>query len=193
MGRIAVFCGANGGRRPEYAAAARALASALVERNLGLVYGGGNVGLMGILADAALALGGEVIGVIPRMLLDKELGHQGLTALHVVESMHARKAMMADNADAFIAMPGGFGTLEEFAEVLTWSQLGLHTKPCGLLNVCGFYDGLLHVFDHAVEEQLLRPDHRALVLANDDPDRLLDQIARFEPPLVPKWIDRDSR
>ncbi|HEV8262993.1 MAG TPA: TIGR00730 family Rossman fold protein, partial [Burkholderiales bacterium] len=157
MRRICVFCGSNAGARSEYAEAARELAIALVERKLGIVYGGGNVGLMGVLADAALERSGEVIGVIPQSLLDKEVGHRGVTELLVVETMHERKALMNDLSDAFIALPGGFGTFDEFFEVLTWSQLGFHGKPCALLNVAGYYDRMLAMLDHAVAERLLRP------------------------------------
>ncbi len=165
---------------------------ALAERGLGLVYGGGCVGLMGTLADAALSSGVEVIGVIPESLLAWEVGHTGVTDLRVVGSMHERKALMADLADAFVALPGGFGTFEEFCEVLTWSQLGLHTKPCGLLNTAGYYDPLLRLFDHAVEEQFLRPEHRALVLEATDPGELLNRILQYQPPVLQKWIDRDE-
>ncbi len=187
-----MFCGSSAGVRPEYAAAARAMGSCLVRRGLGLVYGAGNIGLMGILADAALEAGGEVIGVIPEALVAREVAHNGLTEMHVVKSMHERKALMADLSEAFIAMPGGFGTFEEFCEVLTWSQLSIHTKPCGLLNVAGYYDPLLALFDHAVAERFLRPQHRELVLQETDPDRLLDRLASFRPPPMEKWLDRDE-
>ncbi|HEY3449115.1 MAG TPA: TIGR00730 family Rossman fold protein [Myxococcales bacterium] len=190
MRRVCVYCGSSPGGRAEYAAAAGLLAKALVRRGLGLVYGGGNVGLMGVVADAMLDAGGEAVGVIPRSLMDKELGHPRLTKLHVVGSMHERKAMMADLADAFVAMPGGYGTFEEFCEVLGWTQLGLQRKPCGLLDVGGFWEGLLALFDRAVAERFVRPDHRALVLHSADPDALLDQMAAWAPPAVPKWIDR---
>ena len=190
--RICVFCGSSAGGRPEYAAAARAMGVALARRGIGLVYGAGNIGLMGILADAALEAGGEVIGVIPEALVAREVAHAGLTEMRVVQSMHERKALMADLSEAFIAMPGGFGTFEEFCEVLTWSQLSIHTKPCGLLNVAGYYDPLLALFDHAVLEKFLRPEHRALVLEETDPDRLLDALAAFQPPPIDKWIDRDE-
>jgi uncharacterized protein (TIGR00730 family) len=191
--RVCVFCGSSPGAREEYADAARALGRALVARGTGLVYGGGNVGLMGIVADTVMEAGGEAIGVIPEGLLAREVGHAGLTELHVVRSMHERKAMMADLSDAFIALPGGFGTLEEFFEVLTWSQLGIHRKPCGLLNAAGFYDGLLAFFEHARDERFIRDAHRALVLDDTDPERLLDRLAAFEPPAVQKWIDRAER
>jgi uncharacterized protein (TIGR00730 family) len=158
-----------------------------------LVYGGGNVGLMGVLADAVLERGGRVVGVIPESLMAKEVGHAGLTDLRIVNSMHERKALMADLSDAFIAMPGGFGTLEEFCEVVTWSQLGIHVKPCGLLNVEGYYDPLLALFDHAVREGFLREENRRLVLQDCEPDRLLQKMAAFRPPLVAKWISGNER
>lgn len=189
MKRICVFCGSNSGTREDYPAAARALTQTLARRGLGLVYGGGNIGLMGELADSMLLAGGEVIGVIPRALLEKEVGHRGLTALHIVETMHQRKALMNELADAFIALPGGFGTLDEFFEILTWSQLGIHGKPCGVLNVAGYYDGLLKMLDHAVAEKFLRPAHRGLVIAETDVDALLRRLAEFTPPTAGKWTD----
>src|SRR3984957_13185805 len=176
MKRICVFCGSSQGNRPEYRAAAEEMAGELVRRNIGLVYGGGNVGLMGIIADAVLKAGGEAQGVIPEHLMAREVGHKGLTKLHVVGSMHERKALMADLSDAFVALPGGFGTLEEFCEVVTWTQLGLHAKPCGMLNVLGFYSPLLRMFDHAVEERFLKTENRALVLARDKPADLLQAL-----------------
>ena len=187
MKRICVFCGSNAGARSEYAEAARALATVLAERKLGIVYGGGNVGLMGVLADAALARGGEVIGVIPQKLVDKEVAHRGVTELRIVETMHERKALMNDLSDAFIALPGGFGTLDEFFEVLTWAQLGFHGKPCALLNVAGYYDGMLAMLDHAVTERFLRPAHRELVIADTDPLRLLQRLSAFVPAPKGKW------
>jgi uncharacterized protein (TIGR00730 family) len=187
MKRICVFCGSNAGARSEYAEAARALATVLAERKLGIVYGGGNVGLMGVLADAALEHGGEVIGVIPRKLVEKEVAHHGVTELRIVETMHERKALMNDLSDAFIALPGGFGTLDEFFEVLTWSQLGFHGKPCALLNVAGYYDGMLAMLDHAVTERFLRPAHRELVIADTDPLRLLQRLSAFVPAPKGKW------
>ncbi len=192
MKRVCVFCGSSPGAREEYAVTARQLAGDLVARGCELVYGGGNVGLMGVVADAVLARGGRVIGVIPEVLLAKEVAHRGLTELRVVASMHERKAVMADLADAFVALPGGLGTLEELFEALTWSQLGLHAKPCGLLNVCGYFDGLLAFLDHAVKERLLKDKHRALLLGGDDPASLLDRLEAWRPPQVDKWIDRKS-
>jgi uncharacterized protein (TIGR00730 family) len=165
----------------------------LVRRNTALVYGGGNVGLMGVIADAVLRAGGEVIGVIPENLLAREVGHQGLTKLHVVGSMHDRKALMADLSDAFVAMPGGFGTLEEFCEVVTWTQLGLHVKPCGILNVRGYYSPLLAMFDHAVAERFLKPENRALVLASESPADLLQALEQWRPIRVEKWLSRETR
>jgi len=192
LARICVFCGSSRGGRPEYVGAARGLGGLLAERGIGLVYGGGNVGLMGELADAALAAGGEVTGVIPEALVQWEVAHSRLTDLRVVASMHERKALMADLADAFLALPGGFGTFEEFCEVLTWSQLGLHRKPCALFNVAGYYDPLLALFDHAVGEGFLRPEHRALVLSGSDAGSLLDRMAVWSAPPLHKWIDRDE-
>ncbi len=193
MKRICVFCGSSPGSRPEYRAAAEELGAELVRRKIGLVYGGGNVGLMGVLADAVLAAGGEAVGVIPENLMALEVGHKGLTKLHVVRSMHERKALMADLSDGFIAMPGGFGTLEEFCEVVTWSQLGLHAKPCGILNVLGYYSPLLAMFDHAVEERFLKPENRALVLARDSVVELLRAMEEWRPVRVEKWLDRYTR
>jgi uncharacterized protein (TIGR00730 family) len=189
MKRICVFCGSNSGTREDYGTAAHALTRLLARRGMGLVYGGGNIGLMGELADSMLQAGGEVIGVIPRALMEKEVGHQGLTALHIVETMHQRKALMNEFSDAFIALPGGFGTLDEFFEILTWSQLGIHGKPCGLLNVAGYYDSLLAMLDHAVAEKFLRPTHRGLVIAEADVDALLRRLAEFMPPTTGKWTD----
>jgi hypothetical protein len=165
----------------------------LVRSNIGLVYGGGNVGLMGVLADAVLKAGGEAVGVIPDHLMGREIGHKGLTKLHVVRSMHERKALMADLSDAFIAMPGGFGTLEEFCEVVTWAQLGLHAKPCGILNVLEYYSSLLAMFDHAVKERFLKPENRGLVLARESAAELLRALEAGRPARVEKWLDRETR
>ena len=193
MRRICVFCGSSQGSRPEYGAAAEEMGAKLVRRNIGLVYGGGNVGLMGIIADAVLRAGGEAMGVIPENLMSREIGHKGLTKLHVVHSMHERKALMADLSDAFIAMPGGFGTLEEFCEVVTWAQLGLHAKPCGILNVLGYYTPLLAMFDHAVEERFLKPENRCLVLGRESAPELLQALEEWRPVRVEKWLDRETR
>lgn len=192
MKRICVFCGSSPGTAPSYLEAARQLGRTLARRGLGLVYGGSSVGLMGALADAALAEGGEVIGVIPRALQLRELAHGRLTSLHVVASMHERKAKMAELAHGFVALPGGMGTLEEFAEILTWAQLGLHQRPCGLLDVGGYYAPLVAFFDHAVEQGFVRPEHRSLVMMDAEPDALLDRFAAWKPPALERWIDRGS-
>jgi uncharacterized protein (TIGR00730 family) len=190
MKRLCVFCGSSPGRRPAYADAARALAETLVDRGLGLVYGGGSVGLMGILAEAVLARGGEVIGVLPRGLVGKELGHEGLTTLHLVDSMHERKALMASLADGFVALPGGLGTLEEILEVLTWAQLGIHRKPVGLVDVAGYWAGLLALLGHAVRERFVQPEYGALLLVEPGPAALLDRFAKWRPPVLPRvWLD----
>ncbi|MGE0816450.1 MAG: TIGR00730 family Rossman fold protein [Vicinamibacterales bacterium] len=192
MARICVFCGSSSGVRAEYAASARALAGVLAADGHTLVYGGGNVGLMGVIADAMLAAGGEVVGVIPHALIAREIGHGGVTTLHVVDSMHERKARMADLSDAFIALPGGVGTFEELFEAITWTQLGLHRKPCGLLNVGGFYDGLLAFLDHAWAEGFIKPETRAVVSAGDDPAALVDRLLGTVVPAVPRWITRQQ-
>ena len=188
MRRVCVFCGSSVGNQPAYAEAAQTMGALLANRSIGLVYGGGNVGLMGVVADAVMAHGGEAIGVIPQSLADREIAHGGITQLHVVDSMHARKAMMAELSDGFIAMPGGVGTFEEFFEVVTWAQLGLHRKPCGLLNVQGFYTPLAAFIDQAVSEGFIKPVHRAAIVVDNDPARLLDTLARVDLPYVPKWI-----
>ncbi|HLH09194.1 MAG TPA: TIGR00730 family Rossman fold protein [Terriglobales bacterium] len=193
MKRICVFCGSSTGVRSSYARAAVKLGRILAGRKIGLVYGGGNVGLMGLVADSVLEHGGEVIGVIPRFLVHKEVAHQHLKDLRIVESMHQRKALMADLSDGFIALPGGFGTLEEFCEVVTWTQLQLHPKACGLLNVEGFYDPLLRFLDHAVKEQFLKPSNRKLVRCSDAPEELVDQILNIPVASEDKWISRDPR
>jgi hypothetical protein len=193
MKRVCVFCGSSAGTRPVYAEAARAMGRLLAERGIGLVYGGGKVGLMGEVADAVLAAGGEVTGVIPRGLMEREVGHQGLTTLHVTGTMHERKALMVDLSDGFVALPGGYGTLDELCEALTWSQLGIHARPCGVLNVDGYFDALLALFDHAVREGFVREAHRGLVLEASEPAALLDAMARFQPPTTEKWIRDGER
>ena len=188
MKRLCVFCGSSVGINGAYADAAEAMGALLAKRGIGLVYGGGHVGLMGVIAEAALKGGGEVIGVIPRALFEREIGHSGVTDLRIVDSMHTRKAMMADLADAFVAMPGGVGTFEEFFEAVTWTQLGLHRKACGLLNVAGFYSPLAAFIDQAVSEGFIKPIHRAAIVVDDDPERLLDTLSTVQVPDVPKWI-----
>jgi len=193
VSRVCVFAGSNAGARPEYAAAARALAAECASRRLGIVYGGGSVGLMGVLADAALAARVEIIGVIPRPLATKEIAHPNLTELHIVESMHERKATMASLVDAFIALPGGLGTFEEALEVLTWSQLGIHAKPVGVLNVEGYYDGLLRWLSHAAGEGFVRREHLGLLLFADAPGELLDRFAAWTPPPGPRpWMNQSQ-
>jgi uncharacterized protein (TIGR00730 family) len=192
MQRVCVFCGSSVGRNPSYAHAATALGELLARRRIGIVFGGGRVGMMGVLADSALAAGGEVIGVIPEALVARELAHTGVTDLRVVSSMHERKALMASLSDVFVALPGGFGTFEEFCEVTTWSQLGLHRKPCGLLNVEGFFEPLLALFDHAAAEGFIRPEHRAIVVVESEPATLLDRLAAYLPPRQEKWIEPEE-
>lgn len=187
--RVAVFCGSNSGARPEYVEVARSLGRLLAGRGIGIVYGGSNVGLMAALADANCDEMGDIIGVIPRMLVAREVANTGLADLRIVETMHERKAMMAELADGFIALPGGLGTLEEFFETWTWAQLGMHEKPCGLLNVAGYFDPLLEFLDRAVEEKFVRDVHRAMVVVESDPGRLLDRFEAYEAPSVVKWIN----
>ena len=187
--RLAVFCGSNPGARPEYVASARAFGRLLCARGIGIVYGGSSVGLMAALADAMLDDIGDVIGVIPRMLVEREVANKALTDLRIVGSMHERKAMMAELADGFVALPGGIGTLEEFFEIWTWGQLGMHQKPCGLLNVAGYFDPLLQFLDRAVEEKFVREVHRAMVVVESDPAALLARFEAYEPPRVVKWIN----
>jgi uncharacterized protein (TIGR00730 family) len=188
MKTVCVFCGSRGGSRPSYRAAAQSMGSTLAGRGLRLVYGGGRVGLMGALADAALDEGGEVVGVIPKALVEREVGHTGLSKLHIVGSMHERKKLMADLSDGFVALPGGYGTLEEFLEVLSWAQLSIHEKPCGLLDVDGFWKHLSSLFDTAVDEGFVPPEHRALVLAETDPQVLLEEMSRYTLPKTKKWL-----
>jgi uncharacterized protein (TIGR00730 family) len=193
MERVCVFCGASPGARAAYRQAAEELAGVLVKEGVSVVYGGGGVGLMGALADAVLEAGGEITGVIPRSLVEREIAHRDVGDMRVVASMHERKAVMAELADAFVALPGGIGTLEELFEVFTWAQLGLHRKPCALLNVEGYYDQLAQFLAHAVDERFLRRDTRELLLVEDDPAALLERLRAFEPPaVVPKWIDREE-
>src|SRR5215470_1923052 len=191
--RICVFCGSSVGARPAYRQAAQRLGELLAERGIGVVFGGGCVGLMGALADAALSKGGEVIGVIPDSLVRREIGHQGVTRLHVVETMHQRKALMADLSDAFITLPGGYGTLEEFCEAVTWSQLGIQQKHCGLLNIEGYWDGLLAVLDHAVDEQFVRPENAQLVLVAQTPEWMLERLSAWTSPgHIESWLDAEK-
>ena len=191
--RLCVFCGSSPGASPAYGDAAEELGRLLVTEGIGLVYGGGKVGLMGRLADAVLAEGGEVTGVMPEALVAKEIGHPGLNDLRVVGSMRERKALMADLSDGFVALPGGLGTVEELFEVYTWSQLGLHLKPCALLDVEGYYEGIATFLSHAVEERFLREDHREMLIVEGDPRTLIERLRRFEPAaVVPKWIDREE-
>lgn len=198
MKRLCVFCGSNAGHAPLYRAEAERLGRLLAGRGIELVYGGGNIGLMGAVADACLAAGGTVIGVIPEALMGKEVAgravdHRALTRMEVVDSMHTRKARMAELADGFIALPGGFGTFEEFCEILTWGQLGFHVKPMGLLNVNGFYDPLLAMFDRAVSDGFLRPQNRAMALADRDIENLLAQMENYRPEPVSKWLKEDRQ
>ena len=192
MKRVCVFCGSSVGNNEIYTEFAEAMGRLLAAKGIGLVYGGGHVGLMGVIADAVLASGGEVIGVIPQALADREIAHGGLTDLRVVDSMHTRKALMAELSDAFIAMPGGVGTFEEFFEAVTWTQLGVHRKPCGLLNVGGFYSPLVAFIDQAVTEGFIKPVHRAMIAVDDNPERLLNSLSEVVLPEVPKWIRPDE-
>lgn len=187
-----MFCGSSTGSNPAFANAAQVLATELARREIEIVYGGGNVGLMGVVADAALAAGGRVTGVIPHGLVSRELAHPGVTTLHVVKSMHERKALMAELSDGFIALPGGFGTLEEFCEAVTWTQLGIHEKPCALLNVEGYYDGLLAFLVHALQQDFLRPTHFEIIVSSSDPQDLVQRVLRWQPPAVIKWIDKSE-
>ncbi|MEM6343004.1 MAG: TIGR00730 family Rossman fold protein [Bacteroidota bacterium] len=190
MKSICVFCGSNTGSNPVFTEAAVQLGQSLAARNIRLVYGAGNVGLMGVIADACLAAGGKVLGVIPGFLKAKEVCHTGLSELIVTETMHERKQIMADHSDGFIAMPGGFGTLDELCEILTWAQLGLHANPIGLLNVAAYFDHLIQMFDHMVGERFLAQANRELVLADVQPEALLQKMIDFDPPEVEKWLDR---
>ena len=188
MKSVCVYCGSSAGRDPAYAAAARRLGEEIAGRGLGLVYGGSSVGIMKVVADAALALGGRVTGVIPEALVRKEIAHRGLSELLVTSSMHERKMKMAELSDAFVALPGGIGTLEELFEAWTWAQLGLHAKPCGLLNVAGYFDRLIGFLDHAVAERFVKEANRAMLVVSAEPADLLDRFAAYRPPTVEKWI-----
>ena len=192
MQRICVFCGSHAGARDDYAIAARGLAAVLVREKLTLVYGGGSVGLMGVVADEVLRLGGHAIGVIPRQLWQREVGHKTLTEVRIVETMHQRKQMMSDLADAFIALPGGLGTIEEIFEIWTWAQLGMHAKPVGFLNVADYYTPLMMFLNHAVREHFIRPEIRAVAVIEPTADALLQRFATYTPPDVMRWIDRDK-
>ena len=191
--RVCVFCGSSPGARPAYTEATEDLGQLLVERDITLVFGGATVGLMGRLADTVLSEGGEAIGVIPQSLVDREIAHLGLTDLHVVDTMHERKQRMADLADAFVALPGGLGTLDELFEIYTWAQLGLHRNPIGILNVEGYFDGLMTFLEHAVAERFVREDHRAMLIVEEEPAAMLERLESFDAATVtPKWIDRED-
>ena len=190
--KICVYCGSSSGKNPAYSQAAVNLALALCERNIGLVYGGGAIGVMGTVADAVLAAGGEAVGVIPKALAIKEVAHNSLSELHVVASMHERKAMMADLADGFIALPGGWGTLEEIFEILTWAQLGFHDKPCGLLNIEGYYDGLIGFLENSFDQQFVNELCRPMLMKAREPRTLLDKFATYRAPKVRKWMGEDE-
>ena len=192
MQSVCVFCGSSPGLDPAYTEAAHSLGRTLAKANIRLVFGGGHVGLMGVVSNAAIEAGGEAIGVIPKFLVERELAHTGLTDLRIVGSMHERKAMMSDLSEGFITLPGGTGTLEEFFEILTWAQLGEHEKPCGLLNVAGYYDPLLTVFDQMVNRGFLSEPNRDLVLVESEPERLLQRLESYQPPKTAKWIDRSE-
>ncbi|MDP1797082.1 MAG: TIGR00730 family Rossman fold protein [Planctomycetaceae bacterium] len=191
--RICAFCGSSTGHDPRDAEFAATFARLCVGQGTEIVYGGGSVGLMGVVADTALAAGGKVIGVIPEFLATRELLHEGLTELHVVSSMHTRKALMADLADGFVALPGGLGTFEELFEVLTWAQLGLHRKPVGLLNPRNYFEGFLMQVDRAISDGFCRPEHRELFVVDDDPMRLLSRMGTYQPPVLPKWVPAPPR
>ena len=189
---ICIYCGSSPGRLEAYGLAACALAGALVRRNIRLVYGGAGIGIMGRVADQVLKLGGQAIGVIPKALAHKEVAHKNLTQLHVTQSMHERKMLMAELSDGFIALPGGIGTLEELFEIWTWAQLGFHTKPCGLLNVEGYYDALIGFLDHVLAEQFVKKDHHAMLIVETNPDALLDHYVNYQPPAVKHWVGKDE-
>ncbi|HPR58069.1 MAG TPA: TIGR00730 family Rossman fold protein [Bacteroidales bacterium] len=190
MKTVCVFCGSGVGKHPEYSTKARMLGELIAGKNLRLVYGGGNIGLMREVADSALAAGGEVIGVMPQNIVEKEIAHHAITKLHVVNSMHERKALMADLSDAFIALPGGFGTLDEIFEIMTWNQLEIITKPTGLLNIEGYFDHLIQFIRHAVHEKFVRPEHQSNLIVETDANNLLEKLQDFRPVKAEKWIDR---
>ncbi len=192
MKSVCVYCGSSPGRQEAYSDAARDLARSLVDRNIRLVYGGASVGIMGLVADTVLQLGGQAVGVIPEALVRREVAHKHLTELHVTQSMHERKMLMAELSDGFIALPGGIGTLEELFEVWTWAQLGLHKKPCGLLNIAGYFDALTTFLDHAVAEQFVKQPHHSMLLVERDPEALLDRFGSYQPPAVTKWVEEDE-
>ncbi|HWJ72064.1 MAG TPA: TIGR00730 family Rossman fold protein [Kaistia sp.] len=191
--RLCVFCGSNEGFRPEYRNAAVALGQTIAAHDSALIYGGSKVGLMGAVADAVLAAGGTVIGIIPQALVDKEVAHPGLTELHIVGSMHERKAKMADMAEGFVALPGGIGTLEELFEIWTWAQLGYHGKPVGVLDIAGFYGKLLAFLDHQADEGFMRREHRDMLIVENDPEQLIQRYRTYQPPQVTKWIKSGQR
>lgn len=189
---LCVYCGSSPGRRQTYSAAAETLAACMVQRNIDLIYGGASIGIMGTLADKILELGGKVIGVIPEALAHKEVAHSQLTELRITHSMHERKMLMAELADAFIALPGGIGTLEELFEIWTWAQLGIHHKPCGLINVDGYYDALITFLDNVHEEGFVKPHHRSMLMVNDDPDALLNHFGDYQAPKIKHWVKSDE-
>ena len=189
---ICVYCGSSPGRIEAYGSAGCALAKSLVSRNIRLVYGGAGIGIMGMVADQVLKLGGQAIGVIPKALAHKEVAHKNLTELHVTQSMHERKMLMAELSDGFIALPGGIGTLEELFEIWTWAQLGFHNKPCGLLNIEGYYDSLIGFLDHVLAEQFVKKDHHAMLIVETNPDALLDHYINYQPPAVRHWVGKDE-
>ena len=192
MNTICVFCGSNPGLNPAYMQTAASVGRFLAEKNVTLVFGGGSVGLMGKTADTVLDNGGKVIGIIPRSLAEKEVAHERLTELHIVNSMHSRKAMMEELSDGFIALPGGFGTFEELCEIITWAQLGFHNKPCGFLNIHGYYDPLVELFNKATDEQFVRPEHRELVIIEEDIERMFEKMESYTPPVLEKWLDKEQ-
>lgn len=189
---ICVYCGSSSGRLETYAKAAEELAGVLVSRGIRLVYGGASIGIMGCVADHVLKLGGEVVGVIPEALGSKEIMHANLTELHITKSMHERKMLMAELADGFIALPGGIGTLEELFEIWTWAQLGFHDKPCGVLNIEGYYDSLIRFLDHVQDEQFVKPHHRAMLIVENEAEALLDRYLQYRPPVVRHWVGKDE-